>query len=377
MVVGDRLVEDRLVGDRLVGDSLVVNNVSKYYKNFLALENIDLHVKKGEFLTILGPSGSGKTTLLKMIAGFENVTKGEILLNSQDISKKKAFERGFGMMFQNYALFPHMTVYENIAYPLKLRKKSKKDIEVKVKEILHLVKLQDYSQRYPSQLSGGQQQRVALARAIVFNPPVLLLDEPLGALDKNLRQQMQFEIKTIQKEVGITTISVTHDQEEALTMSDRICIMDHGCIKQVDSPENIYNKPQNSFVAKFMGEINLLEGLIVKTEADFAKVKISEELMIDASAENVALLKEDTKVFVAIRPENLRIAQDTSQFKNTIQVKVTEAIYIGEALKVKAQTSNGQEILVKIPYSEAGPIVMGNEIRLGCNSKDALLIPFN
>ena len=208
-----------------IGQSIKIENVSKFYGSFQALDCVSLEAKAGEFLTILGSSGSGKTTLLKIIAGFEAANRGQILINGQDIAGKKPYERNIGMLFQNYALFPHMTVAENIAYPLKLRKLPKDEIAERVNSIIKLIKLDGMEKRLPKQLSGGQQQRCALARAIVYNPPLLLLDEPLGALDKNLRHEMQFEIKRIQKELGITTISVTHDQEEALTMSDKICIM--------------------------------------------------------------------------------------------------------------------------------------------------------
>lgn len=360
----------------VLGDSLSINNVSKSYKNCLALDHVNLTVRKGEFLTILGPSGSGKTTLLKLIAGFEDVTNGEILLNSHDISKMKAYERGFGMMFQNYALFPHMTVYENVAYPLKLRKMSKKEIEVKVQEILHLVELENHSNRYPKQLSGGQQQRVALARAIVFNPPILLLDEPLGALDKNLRQQMQYEIKSIQKKVGITTISVTHDQEEALTMSDRICIMNNGRIEQVDTPQNIYNKPKNRFVAEFIGEINLLKSELIQMEKDSALMKIFGHQVISAAIDSITEEGAQNELYVALRPESLQIVHDHTKlhFENTIKATVIETLYVGEALKVKAQTSNGQEIILKIPSHESDSLGIGREIELGWNSKEALVV---
>ena len=207
----------------VIGQSIKIDGVSKMYGSFQALNNVSLEAGPGEFLTILGSSGSGKTTLLKIIAGFEAASGGKILINGEDVAPKKAYERNIGMLFQNYALFPHMTVAENIAYPLKLRHVPKGEMQERVNDIIRLIKLDGMEKRLPKQLSGGQQQRCALARAIVYNPP-LLLDEPLGALDKNLRHEMQFEIKRIQNELGITTISVTHDQEEALTMSDKICI---------------------------------------------------------------------------------------------------------------------------------------------------------
>ncbi|WP_027416014.1 ABC transporter ATP-binding protein [Aneurinibacillus terranovensis] len=358
-----------------VGNHLSIVNATKFYKKFKAVDDVNLTVDKGEFLTILGPSGSGKTSLLKLIAGFEELSSGSILLNQQDITKKKAYEREIGMLFQNYALFPHMTVFENVAYPLHLRKVPKSEIAHKVKEILKLVHLEDYGSRYPKQLSGGQQQRVALARAIVFNPPLLLLDEPLGALDKNLRQQMQLEIKHIQETVGITTISVTHDQEEALTMSDRICVMNHGRIEQVDSPTNLYQHPKNRFVAEFIGEINLIPIQYVTVENQKAIVKILQDQMATVVVQGWEKEKKVTSLLLALRPENLQVAGEQAEFENTIHAQVYETIYVGEAIKAKAKTMTGQVITVKIPATQADTVYCGKELLLGWNSKDATLIP--
>ncbi|MEX2460612.1 MAG: ABC transporter ATP-binding protein [Paenibacillaceae bacterium] len=357
------------------GDSLSVVNATKNYKKFIAVDNISLSVNKGEFLTILGPSGSGKTTLLKLIAGFEELTSGTILLNNNDITLKKAYEREIGMLFQNYALFPHMTVTENIAYPLRLRKIKKDEVYKKVEAILKLVHLEECGSRYPKHLSGGQQQRVALARAIVFNPPLLLLDEPLGALDKNLRQKMQMEIKHIQEKIGITTISVTHDQEEALTMSDRICVMNRGRIEQVDTPENIYRKPRNRFVAEFIGEINLIKGNIEGTEAENAKIKILDKQVVTVWTGDAFTVHKNQSILIAIRPENIRIAREKSQFQNAICAKIVETIYVGEAIIAKTKTITGQEVMVKIPANMYDSIYAEGEIWLGWSSRDAVLIP--
>jgi putative spermidine/putrescine transport system ATP-binding protein len=355
------------------GDSLSIVDATKMYKKSKAVDNVNLTVNKGEFLTILGPSGSGKTSLLKLISGFEEMTSGSILLNNQDITKKKAYEREIGMMFQNYALFPHMTIFDNIAYPLRIRKVPKAEIEIRVRDILKLVHLEDFGSRSPKQLSGGQQQRVALARAIVFNPPLLLLDEPLGALDKHLRQQMQLEIKHIQEKIGITTISVTHDQEEALTMSDRICVMNRGRIEQVDTPANIYQKPKNRFVAEFIGEINLFKGELVNMQTNSASVRIFDDQLTNVSLDS-EWDNRQTSVFVALRPENLRVAQEASQCENTVRVKVLETIYIGEAIKAKTQTAAGQEITVKVSCHLSDLIGCGKEVDLGWNNQDATLI---
>ncbi|MGG1662501.1 ABC transporter ATP-binding protein [Brevibacillus sp. NRS-1366] len=364
-----------MAGNRVMpGHRLDIVNASKWYKKTKAVDHINLSVNNGEFLTILGPSGSGKTSLLTLIAGFETLNSGSILLNHQDISAKKAYERDIGMVFQNYALFPHMTVFDNIAYPLRIRRTRKEDVNNRVKEILKLVHLETYEMRYPKQLSGGQQQRVALARAIVFNPPLLLLDEPLAALDKNLRQQMQLEIKQIQEKVGITTICVTHDQEEALTMSDRICVMNRGRIEQIDTPENLYQKPKNRFVAEFIGEINLIQGKLVEVTNGIAKLVIFDQQKAIVSVEGNHPDARGKTVHMALRPENVRIATEKSMYDNTITVTVNELIYVGEGVKVKALTSTDEIITVKVPALQAHSLSRGEDILLGWNRHDVSLL---
>jgi putative spermidine/putrescine transport system ATP-binding protein len=349
-----------------IGASLSIQHVEKYYKNFRALDNVSFTVDQGTFLTILGPSGSGKTSLLKTIAGFEKIDFGEILLNGENIALKKPYERNIGMLFQNYALFPHMTIFENIAYPLKIRKLPKEEIKKMVASLLELIDLVGVEDRFPKQLSGGQQQRVALARAIVFNPPLLLLDEPLGALDKNLRQKMQLEIKHIQKKVGITTISVTHDQEEALTMSDQVCIMNKGKIEQIGTPENIYQNPRSLFVAEFIGEINLIKGKVIDQDhkcnyvvaTDFGdKIKVSMK-------RNIGFDSEET-VHVAVRPENITIIDHNSAAENSITALIKETVFVGDALKVKAELKDGKEIVVKASPSVKESLESGKTIRIG------------
>jgi putative spermidine/putrescine transport system ATP-binding protein len=358
-----------------MGASLQLLEITKYYKSFLAVDQVNLFVEKGEFVTILGPSGSGKTSLLKLIAGFEELSDGKILLNDQNITKMKAFQRNIGMLFQNYALFPHMTVFENVAYPLQIRKWSKNDIHHEVDRVLDLVQLSDFGARYPKQLSGGQQQRVALARAIVFNPPLLLLDEPLSALDKKLRQQMQLEIKHIQEKIGITTVSVTHDQEEALTMSDRICVMNHGKIEQIDTPQGLYTEPKNRFVATFIGEINLLEGGVSEIKNGLACVKIGSDIRVNVSVSNSFLLNQlsTEKACVAVRPENIRIASENGEYETTLPVRIAELIYVGEAVKAKVMTRFGKELLIKVPAAESARL-NGEEFLIGWNNEDATLI---
>lgn len=355
-----------------MASNLEIHNVSKYYKKFRAVHNANVSVEQGEFFTILGPSGSGKTTLLKLIAGFEEVSSGAIMLSNENISAKKPYERNIGMVFQNYALFPHMTVAENIAYPLKRRKVKKQEAKQKVEEVLKIVHLEQYANHYPAQMSGGQQQRVALARAIVFRPPLLLLDEPLSALDKNLRQHMQIEIKNIQESLGITTISVTHDQEEALTMSDRICVMNNGGIEQIDTPENLYKYPKNRFVAEFIGEINLLKGIMVNEDSENASIQLSNGHVVTIQTRGKS---HDTKsVLVALRPENIQLADYGKTLKNTIQAKVMSVIYVGEALIVIVKTKEGEELKIKIPSLLSHAITVGEELKFGWNPLDATIL---
>lgn len=329
-----------------IGQRLDIINISKYYGDFKVLDSINIVCEPGEFVTILGSSGSGKTTLLKVIAGFEGNSDGSILINKTDIAAKKAYERNIGMLFQNYALFPHMTVEENIAYPLKLRKVPKDEIKKRVAEILEVVKLSNMGKRYPKQLSGGQQQRVALARAIVYNPPLLLLDEPLGALDLKLRKEMQRELKKIQKEVGITFIFVTHDQEEALTMSDKIVVMKDGEIQQVGSPTNIYNEPVNKYVANFIGESNIIEGIM----RDDYKVAFNGKLFdcVDYGFE------KDERVDVVIRPEDIDIVPLN---EGKITGKVKSVLFKGVHYETMVEVRTGTSITVKMKVDDVKPVV--------------------
>ncbi len=336
-----------------IGQSIKIENVSKFYGSFQALDTVSLEAAPGEFLTILGSSGSGKTTLLKIIAGFEAANSGQIFINGEDVARKKAYERNIGMLFQNYALFPHMTVEENIAYPLKLRKCSKAEIGERVNDIIKLVKLDGMEKRLPKQLSGGQQQRCALARAIVYNPPLLLLDEPLGALDKNLRHEMQFEIKRIQNELGITTISVTHDQEEALTMSDKICIMSHGVIQQCSSPEEIYKEPKNQFVAEFIVNTNLIKGVVEskKKESDcwvsMVKTGLSEELIrVEEPLDRFQFNLDD--VLLALRPELIHLMKEREGHINSFRASIVNSVYMGDYYRVLVKTRDSSELSVKI-----------------------------
>ena len=305
--------------------------VKSYDGKTNAVDDVSIDVERGEFLTLLGPSGSGKTTTLLMIAGFETPTSGIIELDGHDLVLSKPYERNIGMVFQNYALFPHMTAAKNVVFPLKMRRFPKRDIEARAQRMLELVGLRRFADRYPRELSGGQQQRVALARGLVFNPDVLLLDEPLGALDKNLREQMQVEIKRIHREVGITMIYVTHDQTEAMTMSDRIAVFCNGKIEQVGSPLDVYNRPANRFVAEFIGDSNFLAGRVDPSRPGWVEL---------AAIGPVRVAKQTTlpagDVDLMIRPERLRLRTpgESDGADNAIDLVVDDIINYGDSILV-------------------------------------------
>lgn len=296
-----------------------LKNISKSFGENVILENFDFKVKKDEFLTILGPSGCGKTTILRLIGGFEEPDQGQILFNGEDITNKEAYERQINTVFQKYALFPHMNVFDNIAFGLKIKKMDKKVIKEKVSEVLKLVNLSGFENREIESLSGGQQQRIAIARALVNEPDVLLLDEPLGALDLKLRQAMQIELKRIQKSVGITFIYVTHDQEEALSMSDTVVVLNNGEIQQMDSPINIYNEPKNAFVADFIGESNIIKGRMLE---DF-KVRF---LDYDFPCVDKGF-RANEDVEVVVRPEDVLLVDENYQIEGTVTSLVFKGVH--------------------------------------------------
>lgn len=337
---------------------LQLRNLEKRYGDVWAVRGVSLEIRDGEFLTLLGPSGSGKTTILLMIAGFEYPTRGQIVLRNKSINLVPPEKRDIGMVFQNYALFPHMTIFENIAFPLRMRNIKRQEIERRVKEALDLVQLQGYEHRYPKQLSGGQQQRIALARAVVFNPRVLLMDEPLGALDKKLREHMQLEIKHIQSQLRRTVIYVTHDQEEALVMSDRIAVMNEGRIEQVGTPEELYEKPANRFVAGFIGESNFIEGRVVGRRHDGVTIRMDDQSEVRLTCKQETSIGED--VSFGIRPEKMFILDGQSQPDNVLEGVVTEVIYAGGITRYKITV--GEE---KIVYVTEMNVRMGNRRRKG------------
>ena len=339
-----------------------------YDGEVLVVKNLNLDIAKGEFVTMLGPSGSGKTTTLMMLAGFETPTNGEIFLDNKPISKIPPYEREIGMVFQNYALFPHMTVAENLSFPLEVRKISKPDIKEKVQKALDMVELGNFGTRFPAQLSGGQQQRVALARALVFEPRLVLMDEPLGALDKNLREQMQYEIKHIHDRIGITVVYVTHDQSEALTMSNRIAVFNDGKVQQLSNPAELYEKPVNSFVAEFIGENNTFNGEVSDISGDKCKVKLSNaEILSNA----ISVKSKGEKTTVSLRPERALI-EPTEKMDNMFSGKIEEVIYHGDHTRVRVNLLGNPEFILKVPNSTSNlELKVSQEIKIGWNSYDA------
>ena len=318
---------------------IVLEGVEKRFGSNLGVKNLDLEVAEGEFLTLLGPSGCGKTTTLRMIAGFEEASAGIIKVEGERVENKEPFERNVNTVFQNYALFPHMTVFNNIAYGLTIKKVPKAEINERVTEMLKMVQMEPYAKRKPDELSGGQKQRVAIARALVNRPKVLLLDEPLGALDLKLRKQMQIELKRLQKKLGITFIYVTHDQEEALTMSDRIAVMHGGVLEQLDVPTEIYEHPKTRFVAGFIGESNIFDGKVVAKDGDLLTVETAEG--------NLQVVGSDFAVgeemHVSIRPEYLEVSTaPVAGF--TLEGKIKDFIYQGSVVKTAVDLKGGMEV---------------------------------
>ncbi|MBF9030903.1 polyamine ABC transporter ATP-binding protein [Rhodobacterales bacterium HKCCE3408] len=312
----------------------------------LVVKDLNLAIGKGEFLTMLGPSGSGKTTCLMMLAGFETATHGEITLDGRPINNIPPHKRGIGMVFQNYALFPHMTVAENLAFPLEVRGIGKSDREEKIKRALDMVQMGDFAGRRPAQLSGGQQQRIALARALVFEPELVLMDEPLGALDKQLRETLQFEITKLAHDLGITTVYVTHDQTEALTMSDRVAVFDDGVIQQLDAPDILYEEPKNSFVAQFIGENNTLHGTVERIDGDAAVVRLDDGSQIDTIPVNVD--KPGQRTLVSIRPERVEFNKDRlAPDAHTIKAEVKEFIYMGDIYRTRVSVAGNDDFIIK------------------------------
>lgn len=336
----------------------------------LVVKDLNLDISKGEFLTMLGPSGSGKTTCLMMLAGFETATFGDIKLDGQAINNIPPHKRGIGMVFQNYALFPHMTIGENLAFPLEVRGMGKSERDEKVKRALAMVQMEEFAGRRPAQLSGGQQQRVALARALVFEPELVLMDEPLGALDKNLREQMQYEIKHIHERLGVTVVYVTHDQTEALTMSDRIAVFNDGKIQQLAPPADLYERPDNAFVASFIGENNRLQGTVEQLEGDLVRVKLDDGSTVTAL--NVCADDVGSKTTLSLRPERAFVVRDTkTSMNNVFDAKVEELIYLGDHIRSRLSVCGRNDFIMKVPNSsDHHAMSVGQTLRVGWSAQD-------
>ncbi|MFA5520194.1 MAG: ABC transporter ATP-binding protein [Castellaniella sp.] len=327
-----------------------------YDQRTLVVKDFNLDVRQGEFVTLLGPSGSGKTTVLMMLAGFEGVTSGSITINGHSITRTAPYKRNIGMVFQNYALFPHMSVASNLAYPLRLRKMPRHQITERVQHYLKLIELEDFGQRHPGQLSGGQRQRVALARALIFEPTLVLMDEPLGALDKKLREQMQFEITRLHEQLGFTVIYVTHDQTEALTMSSRIAVFNHGVVQQYAPPNELYERPANAFVASFIGENNLIPAGTLALDGDMTQAVLADGSRV--RARNGDCRPADGQAIISIRPEKLRLQEAPSD--NRVQARFVARHYVGDFIRYYFELADETPLVVKLlndaraPRFEAG-----------------------
>jgi len=351
------------------GAAIAIHQASKRYADFVALDSIDLEINAGEFMTLLGPSGSGKTTTLNLIAGFTEPDGGSLTIGGKDVLGLPAHKRNIGVVFQHYALFPHMTVGRNVAYPLKLRRMGKSERESRVARALDMVKMTDFAHRYPSELSGGQQQRVALARALVFDPPLLLMDEPLGALDKKLREWLQLEIKRIHRELGTTFVYVTHDQEEALVLSDRIAVFNQGRIEQIGSGRELYEAPQTLFVGRFIGESTVLRGA-------FSTGNGKTQLCIAHQSVTVpGILAGEQKPVLLLRPEKLHLLpvdRTPEEGHCCLDGQIHECIYLGSAAKYEVRLTD--ESIAIVRSSEEGHFKLGDRVRISFAPEDARLL---
>jgi len=352
---------------------VVFRDVDKSYdgKNRV-VSGLNLEIAKNEFLTLLGPSGSGKTTTLMMLAGFEAPTAGSITFEGRAITDVPTYKRDFGMVFQNYALFPHMTVAENLAFPLRMRKIGKSEISDRVKKTLDVVKLGDFADRKPLQLSGGQAQRVALARSIVFDPKMVLMDEPLGALDKQLREHMQLEIKRLHHELNITMLYVTHDQTEALTMSDRVAVFNDGKIQQIGTPQEMYGAPANKFVASFMGENNSLNGKVTKTGSGNEISVYLEDFGAEVQVTSSRAREVGQSVKVMVRPEDVHVAPNGTQ--GAFTAKITDIVYYGDHLRLVFGASAESSLTIRVQHHEiSAALEPGAEVTLKWQPEHALV----
>ncbi|MGR5238660.1 ABC transporter ATP-binding protein [Vibrio alfacsensis] len=351
-------------------DYVSFQHVKKTYDGInLVVKDFNLDIAPGEFVTMLGPSGSGKTTCLMMLAGFETATGGEIYIDGVPVNNLAPHKRDIGMVFQNYALFPHMTIAENLAFPLKVRKLDSETVQSKVQSVLEMVELGHVANRYPKQLSGGQQQRVALARALVFEPKLVLMDEPLGALDKQLREQMQMEIKHLHEKLGITILYVTHDQDEALTMSDRIAVFNQGEVQQLAPPTELYESPSNAFVAQFIGENNQLTGVVTHLDSTRCQVQVGKEQF---RVKPVRISEEGQRTTLSIRPEKITLQSENTQCDNQVSGILRELIYHGDHYRLVVEVESVGNLIVKLPNDNRTQLQLtpGTICRIGWQSED-------
>ena len=340
------------------------------------VRGLDLSVGQGEFLTLLGPSGSGKTTTLMMLAGFEEPTAGEIHLDGRRIDQVPPHRRNIGVVFQNYALFPHMSVAENVAFPLRMRGVDRGDITKQVKRALDMVRLVGFEERRPAQLSGGQQQRVALARAMVFEPKLVLMDEPLGALDKQLREHMQLEIKALHRRLGINIVYVTHDQTEALTMSDRVGVFDQGVMQQLAPPGELYEAPANLFVAKFIGENNTLTGTLVELRGEYGSLRTADGSVVQARC--APSLSAGQPAALSLRPEKVRVLTTAVDGMNSVPATVTNLIYHGDHTRLAVDTCGQSDFTLKLAHDQALPSLhVGMRISVGWSPDHCRALPLH
>ncbi|HEX8322545.1 MAG TPA: ABC transporter ATP-binding protein [Tepidisphaeraceae bacterium] len=349
-------------------------SVTKRWGSFTAVDDVSLKIRAGEFLTLLGPSGCGKTTMLRMISGFEHPTSGRVLLDGRDVTGDPPYRREVNQVFQSYALFPHLTVRENIEFGLKMKKVERDELRRRVDEAVRIVALAEYQRRRPHQLSGGQRQRVALARAIVNRPKVLLLDEPLSALDASLRHTMQIELKRLQAKLGITFVFVTHDQEEALTMSDRIAVINHGRVEQIDSVQDIYHRPRTRFVAEFIGKANVIDAAIVGGGVENVRVNVEAGLELDVCRDGAAVRGD--RVRVAVRPEKINVTAHRPAGVNAFEVTVEEELFRGAIDELCVRTAGGTELTVLVANEGRMEAAVHRGDRVWCqiHPEDAVLI---
>ncbi|MGI4856174.1 MAG: ABC transporter ATP-binding protein [Janthinobacterium lividum] len=353
-----------------MGAFIAFDAVSKRYGDVNVIDSLSLDIARGEFVSLLGPSGSGKTTLLMMLAGFEAPSGGKILVDGKRIDHLPAHARNMGVVFQNYALFPHMSVADNIAFPLKMRNLAKADVKARVARALDMVKLSSASSRRPAQLSGGQQQRIALARALVFEPEVVLMDEPLGALDKQLREHMQLELRELHKSLGLTVVFVTHDQNEAITMSDRIAVFNAGKIEQIDAPERIYARPRTRFVAQFIGETNLLEGTVAATGDAYTTIRLQDGTAVHGTADRA--FRQGADIVLSIRPESIVIGGDGAH-ANRLDAVVEDIVFQGDHTRVHLRRG-GSRLAARL-VGDAAALRVGQATQVSFAPQACALVP--